>query len=158
MDRPQLWAEAYQGEVLGEALFRLMADREDRPDRRHQLEVLALLEHSTKELAEPVFDAQGLDRGDSEGTMARAREMADLVAAMSWEQFLASIPPATAAFVATYRQLAGLAEDEEERAIAEAYVAHEEAFVAFARRSLGTEAGDPLEPILALPHVAAATT
>ena len=41
--------------------------------------------------------------------------------------------------------------------IAEAYVAHEEALAAFARRVLGQEAGEPLEQILALPHVAAAS-
>ena len=45
--------------------------------------------------------------------------------------------------------------DARERAIAEAYVAHEEALAAWARRSLGEEAGEPLELILALPHVAA---
>ncbi len=151
-----LWKDSYQGEVLGEELFRAMAERERVPERRRQLEVLTVLERTTKELAEPVFARNGLDRGDSEATRAEAGKLAEAVAGMSWEQFLGSIPGATETFVAKYRRLAELAPDEDMRAVAEAYVAHEEAFVSFARRALGEEAGDPLERILELPHVAAA--
>jgi hypothetical protein len=156
MDAPELWIDSYQGEVLGEALFQLMAEREEGPERRHQLEVLTLLERTTKELAEPVFERRGLDRGDTEQTLADAAELADAVAGMSWQEFLSSIPPTTVRFLAMYHQLVDLATDEVERGIAEAYVAHEEALVQFARRALGEEPGDPLESILALPHVAAA--
>ena len=49
MSAEELWVESYQGEVLGEALFGAMAARESDPDRRHQLEVLTLLERTTKE-------------------------------------------------------------------------------------------------------------
>jgi hypothetical protein len=152
----ELWIETYQGEVLGEALFGLMAEGEDSPPRRHQLEVLTLLERSTKELAEPLLDRRGLDRGDTARTLADASELAVAVADMSWEDFLASIPPGTAQFVARYRELLERASDAQERDIAEVYIAHEEALAAFVRRSLGEEPGDPLEPILSLPHVAAA--
>lgn len=158
MERSELWVESYQGEVLGEALFGLMADREAEPERRRQLEALTLLERATKELAEPVFDRESLDRGDTEKTLADATELADGVARMTWREFLASIPPVTATFLAKYRRLVDLATDEQERKIAEAYVAHEQALAAFARRCLGEESGDPLEQILALPHVAAAAT
>ena len=50
----------------------------------------------------------------------------------------------------------GLAADDAELAVARAYVAHELALATFARRASGQEPGDPLEEILALPHVAAA--
>jgi hypothetical protein len=50
-----------------------------------------------------------------------------------------------------------LATDKAERNIAEAYVAHEKALAVFIRRALGQEAGEPLQAILALPHIAAAT-
>ncbi len=156
MGASELWVESYQGEVLGEALFGTMAEREDQPERRRQLEVLTLLERATKELAEPVFERRGLDRGDTEKTLADAAELADVVAQMTWHEFLASIPPVTINFLAKYRQLVDLAADPHEREIAEAYVAHEQALAAFAHRCLGEEAGDPLERILALPHVAAA--
>ena len=82
--------------------------------------------------------------------------MADAVAGLTWEEFLGSFEPIVTEFLAKYHQLVELAPDEIEREIAEAYVAHEEALAAFARRALGQEAGEPLQLILALPHVAAA--
>jgi acyl-CoA reductase-like NAD-dependent aldehyde dehydrogenase len=155
MSAEELWVEAYQGEVLGEALFGLLAAREVDETRRAQLETLTLLERATKELAEPVFDRRGLDRGDTDATVTSANGLADTVAAMPWEQFVSSLEPGTAEYLAKYRQLAELATDDTERAIAETYVAHERALASFARRVLGQEDGAPLEPILALPHVAA---
>jgi hypothetical protein len=152
-----LWVESYQGEVLGEALFGAMADREENPEHRHQLEVLTLLERSTKELAEPVFETRGLDRGDTERTLATAAELAAALAGVSWDDFLRSIEPVTQEFLAKYRELVELAPDDAERAIAEAYVDHELALAAFAHRALGEESGDPLQLILALPHVVTAS-
>jgi hypothetical protein len=158
MDRvnaSELWVEAYQGEVLGEALFGLMAERETDPEHRHQLEVLTLLERTTKELAETVFDQRRLDRGDSRASVATAAQFADGLIGTPWEGFLGSFEPVISQFLATYRQLVQLATDETERAVAEAYVAHELALASFVRRSLGHEPGEPLAEILALPHVAA---
>ncbi len=152
-----LWVESYQGEVLGEALFGAMAARETEPERRHQLEVLTLLERATKELAEPVFEQRGLDRGDTAATLATAAAFGDALLSSSWEEFLASLGPITDEFLAKYRQLLEHAASPIERAVAESYVAHEEALAAFGRRALGQAAGAPLELILALPHVAAAT-
>ena len=158
MRASKLWIESYQAEVLGEVFFGLLAEREEDPERRHQLEVLMLLERSTKELAEPVFERRELDRGDTVATSKTAAEMADAVADIPWEEFLGSFEPVTSQFLAKYRELVELAVGDTERAIAEAYVAHEQALAAFTRRALGQEAGEPLQPILDLPHVAAATT
>ena len=156
MRAAELWVESYQGEVLGEALFGLLAAREGDPGRRHQLEVLTVLERATKELAEPVLESRRIDGGDTAATVASAKALADSVADISWEELLGSIEPVTVEFLAKYRELVELAEDEDERSVAEAYVAHERALAGFARRCLGQEDGEPLAPILALPHVAAA--
>ncbi|MDE3086270.1 MAG: hypothetical protein KGJ77_05830 [Acidobacteriota bacterium] len=156
MSAGELWVESYQGEVLGETLFGLLAARQEDPVRRHELEVLTVLERATKELAEPVLDARGLDRGDTAATVASAETMADSVAGISWAQLLGSIEPVTVRFLAKYEELVRLSEDAAERSVAETYVAHERALASFARRSLGEEDGEPLERILALPHVAAA--
>ncbi len=156
MSAAELWVESYQGEVLGEAVFGALAEGEVDADRRHQLEVLTLLERTTKELADPVFDRRGLDRGDTPATLAAARELAAAVSGITWEEFVASILPVTEQFLVTYHRLVELAPDDVEREVAEAYVAHEEALAAFARRSLGDEVGEPLEAVLALPHVATA--
>ena len=39
MSAHDLWVESYQGEILGETLFGLLAEREEDDGRRHQLEV-----------------------------------------------------------------------------------------------------------------------
>ena len=156
MGANELWVESYQGEVLGETLFGLLAGREADPTRRRQLEVLTLLERATKELAEPVFERRALDRGDTAATVATATGLAEAVAAMTWEEFLGSFEAVTVEFLAKYRQLVDLADDEADREVAVSYVAHEQALRAFARRALGQELGEALEPILTLPHVAAA--
>jgi hypothetical protein len=150
----ELWAEAYQGEVLGEVLFGRLARGEPDPDRRSQLELLARMEAATKALAEPVFERNGFDRGDTAVTIATAESVAAEAAELSWEDLLRSIAPVADTFLVRYRELAELV-DGEDLEVAEAYVAHELALTAFARRALGDELGDPLEPILALPHVAA---
>jgi hypothetical protein len=158
MSATELWTESYQGEVLGETLFGWLAEREENPERKYQLQMLTLLERSTKELAEPVFERRGIQRGDTESTVAGALEMARAVSDVPWEDFMAGIIPVTDEFLSKYRQLVALALDDVERQIAEAYVAHEEALAAFARRSMQQEAGNPLELILALPHVAASAS
>jgi hypothetical protein len=155
MDTRGLWVEAYQGEVLGETLFGYLAEREDDPDRRRTLEVMTTLERATKELAEPLFERHGWDRGDTDATVAGIVASAGQVAEMGWEDFLRSIPPVADTFLVKYRQLVAEVDDPDDRAVAEAYVAHELALVACARRALGEEDGDALEPILSLPHVAA---
>jgi hypothetical protein len=157
MGAEELWVESYQGEVLGEALFGSLAQSEQDPERRAQLEVLTVLENATKLLAEPVFDNRGLDRGDTAGTIAQAADLAAALAEVSWEDFLRSFEAITTEFLAKYVQLVDLAPDDAELKVAEAYVAHELALAAFARRALGQEHGEPLELILALPHVTAIT-
>jgi hypothetical protein len=156
MRADELWVESYQGEVLGEALFGLMAQREIDPARREQLEALTLLERATKALAEPVLDRRGIDRGDTAASLANAKEFADALAATSWDDFLRSLTPVTAQFLAKYEELVGLSDDATDRYVAEQYCAHERALASFAYRSLGEEDGEPLERIFALPHVAAA--
>jgi hypothetical protein len=155
MSADQLWVDSYQGEVLGETLFRVLAERETDAEHRRNLEELTLLERATKELAEPVFEWRALDKGDTAATVSEATTLADVVATMTREEFYRSFEPVTSQFLAKYRELVTLATDDRERAIAEAYVAHEIALATWARRSLGDEAGEPLELILALPHVAA---
>lgn len=151
----ELWVKAYQGEVLGEALFGGLAAREQDPVHRRQLEMLALLERSTKEIGEPVFRRHGWHMGDTEAMLAAAATFTDVAAGQSWEELLGAFEPITTEFLGVYRQLVDLAEDDEDRLVAEAYVAHEHALAAFARRELGQEEGDPLQPIMDLPHVGA---
>jgi len=99
MSADELWVEVYQGEVLGEALFGLLTEREQDPARRRQLETLVVLERSTKELAAPVLARRALEPGDTAMTVASAAAMADAVSAMPWERFVASLEPGTHATI-----------------------------------------------------------
>jgi hypothetical protein len=153
MTKSELWIESYQGEVLGEAVFGAMAESEQDPERRKQLEVLTLLERATKELADPVFESGEFDRGDTDASLEAAAQLVAVLRDIPWEDFIGGILPLTVEFLAKYRELVELADDDEERAIAEAYVEHELALAAYARRALGQESGDPLELVLVLPHV-----
>jgi hypothetical protein len=155
-DADALWAESYDGEVLDEALFGILASRQSDPTRRRDLEVLTRLERATKDIAEPVLARRGITPGDPSAIVASAREMADGVAHLPWDEFLALFPPITAQFLAKYRRLVELAADDEERGVAQVYVEHEMALCAFVRRTLGEEPGEPLQPILELPHIAQA--
>ena len=76
--------------------------------------------------------------------------------AMGWADLLHSVCTVAETYLVKYRELVDLVDNDEDRVVAEAYVDHELALVAFARRALGEEAGDPLELIFALPHVAGA--
>jgi hypothetical protein len=154
----ELWVESYQGEVLGETIFGWLAAHEYDEERRHQLETLTLLERATKDLAEPVFDRLGYDRGDTEATVKAATTAAEWVAEGTWEQFLAGTEAVAAQYLLKYEELVGLTTEAFEREIAVAYVAHEKALAAFARRAQGKEEGEALAPILELPHVAAAAS
>jgi hypothetical protein len=151
----ELWVQAYQGEVLGEALFGGLAERERDPGRKRKLEMLTLLERATKQIGEPVLDRHGWDRGDTAATLAAAASFVEAAASQSWEEFVGAFEPITAKFLAIYRELVELSDDEDDRLVAEAYVAHERALAAFGRRELAQEEGDPLQPIMDLPHVGA---
>jgi hypothetical protein len=158
VDTNALWRESYQGEVLGETLFGILAENEHDPDRRHELEIVTLLESATKGIAESLFDRREMDRGDLETTIAAAKQFAEGAMASKWEDFAGAVLAATGTFLEKYHTLVELASDDEERQIAEAYVAHEEALATWARRAMGAEEGDPLAEILALPHVIAAAS
>src|SRR5581483_1555697 len=105
MDADELWLEAYEGEALGEGLFRTLAQRATSPTEKAQLEALTLLEQATKELAAPVLERRGLPRRDAEQVEAGAK-LADAAASMGLDGLLRSLPAATAKYQALYGQLA----------------------------------------------------
>ena len=53
----ELWVRAYQGEVLGEALFGRIAEKLEDPDHAAKMRVLSTLERKTKEAIAPVSRA-----------------------------------------------------------------------------------------------------
>ena len=56
----ELWVKAYQGEVLGEALFGGIAEQLDDPEHAAKMRVLATLERRTKEATAPALERAGV--------------------------------------------------------------------------------------------------
>ena len=150
-DATTLWREAFEGEVLGEALFRTMAERTDDPDRRAKLDVLRRLEGSTRDLLRPVLERLGIPTDGEPAAAATGAGFAESAATQPWDDLLRGIPQTTAKYAAMYRELRGLV-GEEEHGVVDALIAHEEALCAFAEGELAGDP-DPAAQILALPHV-----
>lgn len=153
MTLDELWTQAYEGEIYGAAIFRAVAERQSDPVRRHDMETLSLLEQRTRDIAEPVMQARGLP---TTGLAANAEEAATALAEQPFAAFLQWLDRVTNEYLEVYRELVALAEDDEQREIAAAYVAHEEAIASYIRRIDGRETGDPLDAVAALPHMAGA--
>ena len=107
----ELWVRAYQGEVLGEALFGRIADRLDDERRAATMRVLATLERRTKEAIAPALERAGLPTApDPEmATLAEA-----LAVDMPWEDFLGATEAITAQYIPLYRRLGELDPSEQD--------------------------------------------
>lgn len=142
-----LWLESYRGEVLGEAYFSRMAQLASAPEERRKIGHLVRLERSTREMLEPWLRRRALPT-DAGGDITAAT--AD-IQAYDWRAMLEGVRPVAASYLAKYRQLAELV-DEDERAPVEALIAHESALDTFCRMELEGSGGDSLGAIESLPH------
>ena len=150
-DATTLWRQAFEGEALGEALFRTMAERTSDDDRRAKLDVLRRLEGSTRDLVRPVLEQLGIPTDGEAEAAASGATFAEAAAAQPWPELLASFPANTAKYAAMYRELRDLV-DVEHVPVVDALIAHEEALCEFSELELAGDT-DPTRPILALTHV-----
>jgi hypothetical protein len=146
---PALWVRAYQGEVLGEALFERIADTLDDPALASKMRVLSTLERKTKEAIAPSLRRAGLPTDPDPAMLTLADALAEGV---SWADFLAATESITAEFIPLYERIGEL--DPAERLASELLVAHEAALRAFARAELDGNPEHSLDAIEALPHMA----
>ncbi len=145
-----LWVKAYQGEVLGEALFDRIADQIDDEDHKAKMRVLAKLERRTKESVAPALERAGLSTEPDRESLQTAEALSS-AAATPWNDLLATFEPITSQFCAMYRRIGEL--DPSERETSELLVAHELALRNFARAEIAGETATSLDPINALAHM-----
>jgi hypothetical protein len=145
-----LWVKAYQGEVLGEALFDRMADQIDDADHKAKMRVLAELERRTKEAVAPALERAGLPTQPDDESLETAEALAG-AADTPWKDLLATFEPITSQFCAMYRHIGEL--DPSERAASDLLVAHELALRAFARAEIDGDTDTSLDQINALAHM-----
>ncbi len=144
----ELWVKAYQGEVLGEAVFGRVADGLDHAERSGKVRVLATLERRTKEAIAPSLERAGLPTAPDPEMLALADALAT---GLVWEDFLAATATVTEQYLPLYRRIGEL--DPSEREAADLLVAHEIALRAFARAELAGDTAGSLDEVNALPHM-----
>lgn len=144
----RLWVESYQGEVLGEAYFAGMAERNTDPALREKINLLRCLERSTKELLEPVIRRLGIPAEPDAAMLDAAGNVTDV----EYLPMLKNFVGAAAEYLGRYTRLRSLVE-RSDASIVDRLIAHELAFELFARRELAGETDTSTEPIRALSHV-----
>lgn len=147
-EQAELWDKSFQGEVLGEAYFTLMAEHTLEPDRRAKLEALAVLERCTKEMLARAMTRLGLSTEPDPAVLDGVAATRDF----DYRRMLEAIPHLTAVYLGYYRRLRELVEPQDE-AVADALIAHELALELFTRRELSEESDASLDPVRALAHV-----
>jgi hypothetical protein len=130
-----LLVDAYQGEVLGEALFGAFAERVSDPDHAQKLRTLQRIEGTTAAQLRPLVDAANINVAapDEEQTRRQGREIGN--AGIEWDVFVQGLHDALPPYLANFVQLRTLAADPNDPALV-ALVAHEQAINAFAELEL----------------------
>jgi hypothetical protein len=147
----EILVKAYQGEVLGEALFGGIAALLTDEDHAAKMQVLSELERRTKEAAAPALVRAGVDTAADPEVLSTAEALVPDAAAMGWEELMVSFEPITSQYIPLYQRIGEL--EPAEREISDLLVAHERALCAFARAELAGQVATSLEPIQALAHM-----
>ncbi len=147
----KLWVQAYQGEVLGEALFAGIADRLDDGEHARKMQVLATLERRTMEAVAPALERAGIATEPDAEMVPLAEALAADSATSTWEELMAAAVTVTGQFIPLYQRIGEL--DPTERTIADLLVDHEVAIRDFARAELAGESATSLQAVHALAHM-----
>jgi hypothetical protein len=145
---PELWVKAYQGEVLGEAIFGHMADHLEDPGRVAKMRVLSTLERRTREAIAPSMERAGLPTAADPEMLTLGEALAQDV---GWDDFLRATEAITQQYIPLYQRIGEL--DPSEQDASDLLVAHEAALRAFARAELSGETETSLDQINALAHM-----
>jgi hypothetical protein len=134
-DYRSLLLDAYNGELLGEALFGAFAARESDGDRAEKLRALQRIEGNTASQLRPLVDAAriGVSVQDEETVRAQGREIGG--ADLEWDAFVKGLHDALPSYLANFVRLRALAIDASDPALV-ALVVHEQAINAFAELEL----------------------
>jgi hypothetical protein len=143
-ERDALLEEAYEGEIIGEALYSALGRRALTNHQHHACRLLAELEAVTGGLLEPVVARHGV-AVDPDAARRRGVEYAALMASDEWLEVLRQIVPLAQEALSNMQRLQQISDDED-RGPMDALVAHEEAFLEFARRE-SAGADDALGPL-----------
>jgi hypothetical protein len=134
-----LLADAYRGELLGEALFGAYAVRETDSERAEKLRVLERIEATTARQLRPLAEAAGIEVDGADDDNARAGGHAMGASDLAWDDFVKGLHDALPAFLAGFVRLRTLAAAPGDAALV-ALITHEQAINAFAELELAGHA------------------
>jgi hypothetical protein len=142
--------ERFQGEVYGEAIFRVMAERATDPAIARKLRVIEQLERETKEVLRPATRAAGNEGVDSADAIRGGEELGAKLARVPWPALLVGLEKELAGFVAQFEAAEAMAPPGSE-ALFRHVTEHERALLDFVvRERAGAPADEALAPITAL--------
>ncbi len=132
-DATQYLSDAYQGEVLGEAFFALLAEREPEPEPAAKWRLLERLERHVKGRLRAELARRGIDTDESRVKIEEGRAAATGLGALPWTQRVEAFANAVRGFVAEFETSAAAAPDDLKE-VADFVLEHERALLSFAER------------------------
>lgn len=149
--------ECFQGEVLGEALGAVLADKAQDPTQQQKWRCLEQLERETKERIRAVLQALGENMEEDPAKREEGRVWGESLATLSWAEAMAKLKPALEKYIRYFEKNEQLA-PAEGQAIVRHITRHERALLEFTIRELEGQPADslaPIQQILAQPPAAA---
>jgi len=138
-------AEAYQGEVRGEAGFAYLAARAEAAGEAQAWRTLARLEAETRARLEPLLRRHGLDTAPDPAQQAYGRECGERRRRLGWAGAMRAMAETLPDFVRRYAALEAAGPPEDKPGLA-FLSAHEVALEEVCRAVLAGDA-DPLAPV-----------
>ena len=126
--------DAYKDELLGEALFGALADRES-GDRAAKLRALQRIEGTTALQLRPLVSATGIDVTADDEAAARSQGAEIGEAGIEWHGLVKSLHDALPSYLASFVRLRSIAPDPSDPALV-TLVNHEQAINAFTELEL----------------------
>ena len=145
-DERQYLIDAYQGEVLGEALFALRAELEPEAAAEAKWRVLERLERFVKARLRPELERRGLSTAEDPAKVEEGRKAAVGVASLPPETAASALRDAIGRFVAEVAA-AREAAPADLSGIASLVLGHEQALLEFAERELAGDGEKSVEPV-----------
>jgi hypothetical protein len=122
---------AYQGELIGESLYRELAHRSMVDDQKAKLHAIADVERHTNRRLKPIAERLGIDVSDAEWMRVVERRLSELES-LAWPDFIDKALRDWPPYIARFEALKQLAPAGDADSI-QWLVDHEAALVAFAR-------------------------
>jgi cytochrome P450 len=140
--------DAYRGEILGEALFALSAEREDEPGRVQKWRLLERLERHVKQRLRPVLEGRGLPTGEHASSVEEGRKLAVALSHTPWRARMEAIAAGVRGYVEEFRA-AEAAAPADLRELARFVLGHEQALLEFFEREGAGDGDTSAKPVAA---------